>query len=290
MEATMIKVRICAFADEASPDLMGQIAALKEEGISLIELRGVNGRGVAELTEEEARAVRRRLDENAVSVWAPGSPIGKIAVGDDFQAHLAQAEHLFRLAAILGTERVRIFSFYTSAPERDEETVFARLDRLAELAASYRVKLYHENEKAIYGDTAERCVRLLNAVPGLGCVYDPANFVQSGEDIDKAHRLLFDRADYFHIKDARCRDGAVLPAGEGDGGLRRLIGSLARDTVLTLEPHLAVFAGYERLDRTGLRGSFVYPSQRAAFAAAAEALRVLLRENAFREVNGTWIK
>ena len=41
---------LCAFADEATPAVDGQIRALTENGIGLIELRGVDGKNVAELT------------------------------------------------------------------------------------------------------------------------------------------------------------------------------------------------------------------------------------------------
>ena len=39
----MARFILSAFADEASPSLDEQLQALKEEGISLIELRGVDG-------------------------------------------------------------------------------------------------------------------------------------------------------------------------------------------------------------------------------------------------------
>ena len=42
---------------------------------------------------------------------------------------------------------------------------------------------------------------VLDNVKDLRCVYDPANFLQSGEKADKTLALLHNRADYFHIKD-----------------------------------------------------------------------------------------
>ena len=39
----MAKFRLSAFADDASPALSEQIAALQEAGIGMVELRGVNG-------------------------------------------------------------------------------------------------------------------------------------------------------------------------------------------------------------------------------------------------------
>ena len=44
----MIKVKLCAFSDEADPSLEGQIAALKRNNIPYMEMRGVNGKNVTE--------------------------------------------------------------------------------------------------------------------------------------------------------------------------------------------------------------------------------------------------
>lgn len=285
-----MKVYLSAFADEAAESLDEQIAALREERIPFIELRGVDGRNVSELSLKEAEDCRKRLEGGSVKVWSIGSPIGKISLADDFEAHLQKAEHVFRLAEVFRTRRVRVFSFFTDDYERDREKVFDRMRAFAQLARKYGVILCHENEKGIYGDGAARCEELLKGTEGLRCVFDPANFVQCGEDVSNALALLRDRADYYHIKDALYGSGAVVPAGEGDGALNSVIGELNRDTVLTLEPHLAVFKGYAQIDGTQLRNKYAYPSARAAFSAAAEALRKLLKEHAFREEEGVWIR
>ena len=47
-----MSIRLCAFADEAASDRAGQIQALRENRISLLEIRGVDGVNIADLTEE----------------------------------------------------------------------------------------------------------------------------------------------------------------------------------------------------------------------------------------------
>ena len=61
---------LSAFADEASPHLEEQLRALRDEGIGLIELRGVDGRNCSVLTPEEADAVKARLDAAGVRLSA----------------------------------------------------------------------------------------------------------------------------------------------------------------------------------------------------------------------------
>ena len=80
------KIILCGFADEADPMLDGQIEALKGNGISLLEIRGVDGKNIVDVTREEAKAIRAKLDANGISVWSLGSPIGKININDDFDA------------------------------------------------------------------------------------------------------------------------------------------------------------------------------------------------------------
>ena len=283
-------LQLSAFADEASANFAEQIAALREERIPFIELRGLDGKNVADLTDAEAETYAEMLKKGGIRVWSIGSPLGKIGIDDDFAQHLRKAERVYRLAKIFATDKVRVFSFYTSSPEKDAEKVYARMAEMAALAEKYGVKLYHENEKEIFGDRAERCLSLLKRVPGLGCVFDPANFVQCGEDIPAALSLLGGRIDYYHVKDALYAGGEVVPAGLGDGHVAEMIAQIGGDTVLTLEPHLAVFEGYAGIDHTQLKNKFAYPSQRAAFAAAAEALRGLLKGTGFREENEKWIK
>ena len=84
---------LCAFADEADPKISGQIAALKKNGIPCLEMRGVDGKNVTELTVAEARELRSRLEAEGIRVWSVGSPLGKIGLADDFEKHLDLFRH-----------------------------------------------------------------------------------------------------------------------------------------------------------------------------------------------------
>ena len=50
----MKPVRLCAFADEAGTEVAVQIAALKENGIPCLEIRGIEGKNVTELSLAQA--------------------------------------------------------------------------------------------------------------------------------------------------------------------------------------------------------------------------------------------
>lgn len=244
-----MKVSLCAFADEASPSLDGQIAALKRNGVSFLEIRGVDGRNVSKLSEKEVREVAIRLSDAGIRTFSVGSPIGKIRLDEDFEAHLDTFKRLCEYACILGASRMRIFSFYAAeGKDFDSDAVFSRLDRMCE-ATPRELCLCHENEKSIYGDTPERCVEILSALPRIRAVFDPANFVQCGVDTLKAWESLHTFVDYIHIKDA-LHDGTVVPAGKGEGNVARIIGSyLAQGgEFITCEPHLQSFSGLSDLE------------------------------------------
>ena len=255
-----MKFQLAAFADEADETLAGQIAAMAENGISYLEIRGVDGENIADLTPEKAKEVKRKLDDAGLAVWSLGSPYGKIPIEEDFAPHLEKFCRGLELAHILGARCLRLFSFYMPA---DHDP------------ADFRG--CHENEKKIYGDVAPRCAELHTALPQLRAVFDPANFVQCGQDTLEAWKLLSPYVEYMHIKDAM-PGGYVVPAGKGAGQIPALL-QRYEGRVLTLEPHLAAFTGLAKLehkDDKSMIGANRYASNREAFDAGVAALKELL--------------
>lgn len=273
-----MKFRLAAFADEAGSSITEQINAMQENGIQHLEIRGMNGENISEMTAETARSIRRQLADSGISVWSLGSPYGKIGIHDDFASHLDQFKHGLELAEILGAKHIRLFSFYVPQDDADayKDAVMERLAKFVSAAKGSGVILCHENEKGIYGDTAQRCREIHETFPCLRAVFDPANFVQCGQETKAAWVLLRSYVEYMHIKDA-LHDGTVVPAGEGAGNIPYLL-SQYHGEVLTVEPHLTVFAGSDQLEtdqKTGI-GKYCYPSSQAAFRAAVDALKNLI--------------
>lgn len=280
----MAKFILSAFADEASPMLDEQIKALQEEGISLIELRGVDGKNVSGLTLEEAAAVKAKLDAAGIRLSALGSPYGKASLGVAFDEHLELFRHGLEICKVLDCKRIRMFSFYPAGNVEDSrEEVLRRLEIMLDLAEEAGVQLVHENEKGIYGDDTARNADLLNAFGSrLGFAFDPANFIQCGVNTLEAYEQLHERITYMHIKDAFLSDGAVVCAGHGDGNvpeiLRRLNEEREGEVILTVEPHLTVFKGLSDLQDEELKHHESYPDSRTAFHAAVQALKDIIND------------
>ena len=270
-----------AFADEAGKDVDSQIRAMLRNNLQGLEIRGVDGENVSKITLEKAKEVRKKLDDNGLVTWSIGSPIGKIKLDADIHEHLDTFRHTLEIAHILGAENLRLFSFYTKGlnPADCRGQVMDWMGQLLEVGANSGINLCHENEKGIYGDTAERCREILDAFPILKGIFDPANFVQCEEDTIAAWKLLKDKIHYLHIKDAVGIQ--VVPAGMGDGNVPYIVKEyLAQGgNAMTLEPHLKVFDGLKELEAPGeesVVGKFTYPSSDAAFDAACNALKTIL--------------
>ncbi|MBO5269525.1 MAG: sugar phosphate isomerase/epimerase [Clostridia bacterium] len=281
-------IRLSAFSDEAGKELSVQIAALLRNNIHLTELRAVGGKNVKDLTLAEAREISAELTKNGIALSALGSPMGKVDITVDFDAYLAEVRHMCSLAQVLGTDRIRMFSFYNAYESRD--TVIAYLRRMVEVAKEYGVTLCHENEKKIYGDVVERVLDIKENVPGLSFVYDPANFLQCDEMPDKTLPALHGMSLYFHIKDVIHESGTLVPAGYGDGQIETLVRMIDRDTILTLEPHLKVFSGYSEIDGEEMKHRFRYESNEAAFDAAVAAMKKILLDCGYTEEDGGFVK
>lgn len=275
--------KLYAFADEASGRIDQQIQALKRNGLNGLEIRNVDGESVSAISLDKAKEVRRKLDDNGLCVWSIGSPIGKIGIEDPFEPHMDMLRHTLEVAKVLGTKRIRMFSFYIPAegePAAYRAAVMDRMGMMLEEADKHQILLCHENEKGIYGDMAVRCKELHDTFKELHGIFDPANYIQCGQDTWEAWQLLKGHIDYLHIKDA-LKDGSVVPAGCGIGRVGEILKEYHElgGRSLTLEPHLKVFDGLSALEREGEKtqlGQYVYETNDQAFDAACTAMRKLL--------------
>ncbi len=277
-----MEFKYSAFADESSSNFLAQVDALKRTGCDYLEIRGLDKGSFTTLTDAEAKEIRKVLADNGLAVWSLGSPIGKIQINDDWEAHIEKYKRTLELAGLLDTQRIRLFSFFM--PKNEDPAIYKNLviDRMgvfAELAKKAGVIACHENEKGIYGDIAPRCLEMLQAVGDLRAVFDPANFVQSNQETLSAWEMLKPYVDYMHIKDAAA-DGHVVPAGWGAGNVAAIVKEYGEmgGKVLTLEPHLTEFVGLKGLEQEGdqsVVGDIAFESPEAAFDFAVKTMKDL---------------
>lgn len=277
-------ITISGFADEIDMNLDKQIEVITKLGINHIEMRGVNGKGLVEYPLEEVKEIKKTLDEHGIRLSSVGSPVGKIKIEDDFEPHFELFRHTVEIAKIMEAPYIRMFSFFID-PEKDpadyRDAVMERMGRMVAYAKEQGVILLHENEKDIYGDVAPRCLDLMKEFycDNFKAVFDFANFVQCKQNTLEAYEMLKPYIAYVHIKDAVWADGSVVPAGTGDGNVKEILGMLKASGYqgfLSLEPHLAEFAGFSALEKEGSIGHKLTGEE--AYTLAYTSLQKVLNE------------
>jgi len=241
-------ITLSGFADEISTDLEKQLDVMASEGISHIELRGVWGKNVMHLSQDEFHHINNRLREREFKVSSIGSPVGKAKITEDFADQIALLKRAIRIAQFFKAPYIRLFSFYIPEgenPANYRNEVLSRLKQFSTIAEQEGIVLLHENEKRIYGDVASRCQDIMSACdsPYLRCAFDPANFIQCQvKPMTDAYPQLEPYVSYIHVKDAMLASGQVVPPGDGDGELMELVHALKKRNFsgyASLEPHLA---------------------------------------------------
>lgn len=247
---------VSGFSDEIDSNVIQQFEHLNKLGISYFEPRGIDGKNIADLDDDAVLALKEKMKQFGIKASSIGSPIGKISINDPMEPHMEKLARVIRTAKMLDTKYIRVFSFFIpegEAPANYKEEVLLRMKQMVTMAEKEGVVLLHENEKGIYGDIASRCLDIFETIksPALGCVFDPANFIQCGQAVyPEGFHMLKPYLTYMHIKDAK-QDGTVVPSGYGEGGLRAIAAELKEmgyRGFLSLEPHLGSFEGLAALE------------------------------------------
>ena len=247
---------ISGFSDEISSDIIEQFEVLKKLGIGYFEPRGINGKNISELNDEEVFKLKETMNKYGIKASSIGSPIGKIKLTDDFDEHFEVFKRVVKTAKMLDCKYIRMFSFYHDGKDwtpEEKTQVFLNLRKMIEYAKEESVILLHENEKDVFGDSIDRCLELMQELycDNFKAVFDFANFVQCGQDTKVAYEKLGKYIEYIHIKDAKAEDGTIVPAGSGDGNIKYILDKIFEsgyDGFLSLEPHLGTFEGLASLE------------------------------------------
>ena len=241
---------LSAFADEIDPDPQTQIDVLKSCGVRHIEFRSIHKTNVLALNDLQVREFKSLLDKHGFKLSAIGSPIGKTVIDQPFDVELKRLARAIELCQMFGTRNIRIFSYYlTEGGDWDDwrRQVMDRMWEKLKIAEKAGVRLIHENEHRIYGDSPQRVSDLLHTVseqlksPCFGAAYDPANFVFCGYDPWEGWLASRDYLLHLHIKDWKAGERHGRLAGEGDGQIERVMTDAVAggyDGFATLEPHL----------------------------------------------------
>ena len=263
---------LSAFADEIDADPQRQIDVLKQCGVRHIEFRSILKTNVLDLTDQQIADFKSLLDKHGFRLSAIGSPIGKIRIDQPFEPHLQRFQRAIELCKVFDTPNIRIFSYYppeggdwNTADATLKQQVLDRMQEKVRRAEKAGVRLLHENEHRIYGDSPERVSHLFSIVssPAFRAVYDPANYVFCGYDPLVGWAQTKEVTVHFHIKDwVKGEERGRLP-GEGHGRIADVMADAVKrayNGFATMEPHL-LGGG----PTGGVTGPELFPKAVAAF-------------------------
>jgi sugar phosphate isomerase/epimerase len=250
---------ISVITDEVSPRLEDGIAFALQEGVSVVDVRSIDGVNFLSLEPPAQKAAARRIKDAGLKVgcfatpllkWSPPGRTAKTA-GDQFgfDAKGRSNDQLFRAAFeaadILGTRDLRIFTFlaYDGFALGDLKKDLEALLRLAE---SCDAVVHVENEPVCNVDGVVELTRLVQAWqhPRLRALLDIGNAWGAGKPPGAADvAAVMPYVSLMHFKDFDAKAGRVVPLGEGDvpyPELLRACRAVAGERVLTftVETHV----------------------------------------------------
>jgi len=254
---------LTGFADEAAPDIDGQIRATQELGWKCIESRNIDGSNIHDIPGDAFDVVCGKLADAGIGINCFGSAIANWAkkIDEPFDSSLEEARRAIPRMQKLGTKLIRIMSFAV-LPDREpddqmEEERFRRVTELHAMFTDAGITPVHENCMNYGGMGYTYTLKLLENVPGLKLVFDTGNPVFSDDRAKpkpypkqstwEFYSNVKDHIAYVHIKDGYWdtdRNEAVFTfGGEGRGDVQRCVADLVQngyDGGFSIEPHMAV--------------------------------------------------
>jgi len=232
-------MKLAVFTDEVSQDLDTALKLAVRYHLDGVELRTVWDKPVQHLSPQDVARVQRRLEARKLEVAAIASPVFKCELDDEAaqRDHLDYLQSCIRLGKALGTDIIRIFTFWKRGPS---EPVWERIKRqfrpAIPIAEDAGVTLGIENEHSTYCATAAETQRFAAEMgsPAVKIVWDPCNEVFAEEGVTPypdGYRLVESAVAHLHVKDAKkdadSGEPGMTPVGDGTvdwkGQLRDLL-------------------------------------------------------------------
>lgn len=211
--------RLGIISDEVSSDLCEALDWVEKQGLKHVEIRMVDGKNIMQLQDDEVKRVRREVDKRGLFVSVLTSPLFKCALdpsrpvetGDQFgqeeedaETHLKNVGRAMEIADILGTNAIRVFSFWREAePDKYIDDIAEYLRAAVRIAEQNGKTLLLENEYACNTRYADFLARLAEKLPSkhLKILWDPWNEDYAGRtSFPEGYNLVNSRTAHVHFK------------------------------------------------------------------------------------------
>lgn len=269
-------------SDEISSDITIAAQLAAQHGLYGLEIRNVFGVGAHELSGAQLETIDQTAKQYGLAIVAIASSAFKCDLHDDaFEEHLAILKPCFTVARMLGTNIIRVFSFWQSLSWEDAlPLIVPKLHIAADLAQKAGMILVLESDPGVYATNAKKLADIIEAVdsPALKALWDPGNDLYDPDHetpYPDGYLRIKPHIRHMHVKDARRNaDGTsqCLPFGKGAVDWRGQIKALLSDGyqgVLSLETHYRVG---QQLDHTLLKQPKGHTFSDGAYEATQESL------------------
>ena len=246
--------KISIINDEISDNLKETIKFLKQHNVKSIELRSVNKKNLINLSFQKIKKISRILNKNRIGVSCLSSPLfkwefdkkvldkrGGLNVNNFyFNENKVKIEKVFRIADILNSRYIRIFSFlkYNSFKLED---IDKKIQKIIELAEKYDKILLIENEPVCNVDSLEKLLEFVcrYKTDRIKILLDPGNLYYINLKLDFCiFKKLIPYIDYLHIKDYSFVDREYKIFGQGNINYERIFTLLKNKSIYySVETH-----------------------------------------------------
>ncbi len=225
MTSSKLSFALSGFVDEVFDTLDDQINFANQMGMKFICLRffklssDSKKMNVFDLSEAQAREVRKKLDDAGLVADVAGLPIGKLdnTIDDgifetvNFSVVLEKAKRFAPISEILGVSFARVFGGNLSDTVEFSEVskqVVEQIAQVVEVFSQVGVFTAVENEGFTACPTAEAVAHVCEKVGSdyCGAIFDEANQIAIGDDYDYALTALKVVAPYLVSVHAKCLD------------------------------------------------------------------------------------
>ncbi len=218
-------IRLGIFTDEISQDLEEAVKVALENDIKNLEIRGVWGKNVRNLSKEDVSRIKSIVDDYGVRVAVIGSPFLKCHLdnSEEYRAHIKMLDNFIYQSHQFETNIIRIFTFWRLEPiERRWGSMIEKLRIHVKRAEKEGVILGVETEGSTNVGNCSELRKLFNSLPSdnLKAVWDVANSYFGGEiGYPDGYELIRGEVVHLHLKDF-VKDpstGAHKPTYIGEG-------------------------------------------------------------------------
>lgn len=287
----LTRTNVCFITDEVNSDLDAAIAFAKEFSIPQVEIRSLDNKYGFLHETPKLKEYHKKIDDAGLNVAALSTPLMKcLAPGvevapwvhreiklsepgfpipheEQFGRTGEFLEKSIEAAGILGTDKIRVFSFWRGVdPVSVHPAIIEKLEELAPIAANAGMKLCMENEAAC---NVADCKELMAVIPkspeNIGILWDPMNATSTGEVPYPDGYNLLDKSRIWHVQlkdaqiDAQTGERKTVAVGTGIIPYAKIFKALAADGytgAISMETHFRIDGSRDQASRLSIEGVF----------------------------------